>query len=244
MVNPLKQSYKDRSWILINDIDQLLNQNKKNVSYMFSNSRYILDEIKPSTHYIAEIKIPIIAKVKDRCYNTHFSTTNRITINKVLDLKYLETWKELWNDDVDFMSNWEMILMVMVANDWYVPMTWFIKTLRRIKKEQYNKKKVLDIILKEAIASNSVDIVEYFLKETNDDLAKYNGDYDILRSLSKLAANMTAKADYCLQMIKLLETNNLFADASNHTVIMGFNCKLFQLMGHKQTFELLEQHAY
>lgn len=249
MIDRRKSTYKEYNWKFME-----LNENHNGFQYsdglnidtnngigdnmIFSSSNYIFNNFNENHIFIRQVEIPTGAHVEFSELYDHMNKSDRIFLEKRLDLRDVDTWEILWDNLVEMMSFKEKILYTLSKNGWLKPLMWFINKIKSINEDETT---VLVEVLRGAISNNNVDIIEYILKEYPENIKELGSNSYIISSIAELAVKPNKQPDYCFPTMKSLIDNGVF-DSVDTGIVLSPNIIMFKTMGHTETYKLIQSY--
>lgn len=249
MIDRRNPKYKEYNWKFME-----LNENHNRFQYLdglnindipgigdkmiFSSGNYIFNNFDENYVFIRRVQIPTGARVTCSEMYDHVYESDKIFLEKRLDLRNPDTWEILWDNFVDIMTFKEKILYILSKNGWLKPLMWFIDKMRDI---QENESSVLVEVLKGAISNNNVDVVEYILKEYPENIQDLGSNSSIISSIAELAIKPNKQSDYCFPTMKSLIDHGLF-ESVNTDIVLSPTVIMFKSMNHNETYKLTQSY--
>ena len=249
MIDRRNPEYKEYNWKFME-----LNENHNGFQYLdglnindipdvgdkmiFSSGNYIFNNLDENYVFIRRVQIPTGARVTCSEMYDHVYESDKIFLEKRLDLRNPDTWEILWDNFVDIMTFKEKILYILSKNGWLKPLMWFIDKMRDI---QENESSVLVEVLKGAISNNNVDVVEYILKEYPENIQDLGSNSSIISSIAELAIKPNKQSDYCFPTMKSLIDHGLF-ESVNTDIVLSPTVIMFKSMNHNETYKLIQAY--
>lgn len=249
MIDRRKPEYKEYNWKFME-----LDENHNGFQYsdglnintihdvgdnmIFSTGNYIFNNFDESYIFIRRVQIPTGAHVVYSESYDHMCETDKIFLDKKLDLRSVDTWEILWDNFVDMMTFKEKILYVLSKNGWLKPLMWFINRMRSIHEDETT---VLVEVLRGAISNNNIDVIEYILKEYPSNLKNLGSNSSIISSIAELAIKPNKRSDYCFPTMKSLIDHGLF-ESVNTDIVLSPTVIMFKSMNHDETYKLIQSY--
>lgn len=250
MIDRRKSDYKDYNWKFMT-IDENhngfqytdgLNVSSDNLNgdkMVFSNGNYIFNNFHESHVFIRQVEVPIGAHVSPSSSYDHSYESNKLILEKRLDLRNPDTWDILWDNYVDIMSFKEKILYVISKDGWLKSLIWVIDKIKQI--QPGDSVTVVENVLRGSISNNNVDIVEYISKEYPEIIKTLGSNPNIMSAIAELAISPNKQPDYCFPTMKSIINNGLF-DEVNANIVLSPCAIMLKTMKHDDTYRLMQSY--
>ena len=206
---------------------------------IFAGGNFIFNNFNETHVFIRNIEIPVGAQISQSTKYDHAYESDKLILDKRLDLRNSDTWEILWDNFVDIMSFKEKILYVISKNGWISPLIWLINKIRTVHSEDPHM--IAETVLRGAISSNNVDIIEYIVKEYPEIPKTMGSNSLIMGAIAELAIAPDKQSDYCYPSMKSIIDSGLFSEV-DPSIILSPYIVMFQTMNHDGTCRLIQSY--